>query len=367
MANDETGIVEVVNPFPVTPITSDINAGTVSIESERAIAEVKAAYTIAKMFPRNKFQAMEKILDTCKRLDFAQGALYAYPRGGQKIEGLSIRAAEVIANAWGNVRWGIKELSQSNGESEMLAFCVDLETNSESVQTFTFKHERYTTSGVKPLTDPRDIYEMGANYGARRLRARILAVVDRDVVAAAERQIRATLLASVSGDNRKSLPEKMAALVAEFGKIGVKVKLIEARIGHPIVDAVPDDWTDLATVYKSLKDGISHMSDWFDVPKTTTASEAAANIDKQLSKPSEPAQEAFTSADPTDGLRAKCKSLLETRFKSATARETFSKQHLGDTSVDAANVDQLTVLREALEATTTAGAAESSFDAAMAG
>ena len=348
MATKETDIMpHVENPFPVAQTDERLNIGTVSIESERAIAEVKAAYTIAKMFPRNKHAAMEKILEICRRADFAKTALYAYPRGNEKVEGLTIRAAEVIANAWGNIRWGIKELSQADGESEMLAFACDLETNSESVQTFNFKHERYTRNGTTKLSDPRDIYELGANYGARRLRARILAVVDQDVVAAAEKQCRQTMIAALSGDSKKTLVERAESLIQQFGKIGIKVKHIEGRLGHVIADITPEEYTDLGTIFMSLKDGISTAADWFDMPKSTTTSEAAKQLDDALAgKKAKPAD------NPEDDIRAelvaKAEKAVNTKYKEPVLRATFVKSQLGDIALAEASIDQLNALLDAI-------------------
>ncbi|MEG7697727.1 hypothetical protein U2181_15285, partial [Listeria monocytogenes] len=91
-----------------------------------------------------------------------------------------IRLAEVIARAMGNLEFGVKELARSQSVSEMQAFSWDLETNTRSSQNFQVRHERHTKQGVKPLTDPRDIYEATANEGGRRLRARLLAIIPPD-------------------------------------------------------------------------------------------------------------------------------------------------------------------------------------------
>ena len=56
-------------------------------------------------------------------------AVYNYPRGGQMVSGPSIRLAEVVAQNWGNLSFGIKELQQLPGESVAMAYAWDLETN----------------------------------------------------------------------------------------------------------------------------------------------------------------------------------------------------------------------------------------------
>jgi hypothetical protein len=324
---EDAQVARVQNPF--ASLTDErLNVGAVTIESERAIAQVKAAIMMARACPRNKFAAMEKIIDTCSRIEFAENALYAYPRGRERVEGLSIRAAEAIATAWGNIEFGIQELSQADGESEMLAFAWDLETNTRSSQTFRFKHERHTRDGITKLSDPRDIYETGANLGARRLRARILAVIDPDVRHAAEQQCKRTIAASVSGENKKSLSEKLDALVKEFGKRGIKVAHIEQRLGHPIKDTLPDEYTDLAMVFTSIRDGQSQPSDWFSVPKAAGASETAQEVEKMLTE-EKPASSAPTCDDCGKEVPAKLVDASLAKFNK-TYCEACQKKHEGE-------------------------------------
>ncbi|MDT1904179.1 hypothetical protein FPK34_26285, partial [Acinetobacter baumannii] len=73
-------------------------------------------------------------------------------------------------------------LSSENGESTVEAFAWDVETNTRQTKVFQVPHIRYTRNGSKKLTDPRDIYELVANNGARRLRACILGVIPGDVI-----------------------------------------------------------------------------------------------------------------------------------------------------------------------------------------
>src|SRR5690606_13682459 len=115
----------------------------------------------------------------------AQQAIYAYPRGPQTVTGPSIRLAEAMAQAWGNLDCGIREISQADGVSVAEAYAIDLETNIRISKTFHVRHVRDTKQGKKRLTDSRDIYELVANQGARRLRACILGILPGDVVDAA--------------------------------------------------------------------------------------------------------------------------------------------------------------------------------------
>ena len=60
------------------------------------------------------------------------------------VKGPSIRAAETLAKYWGNIDFGIKELSQNlnTHTSEVMAYAWDLETNTRQTKTFTVNHIR---------------------------------------------------------------------------------------------------------------------------------------------------------------------------------------------------------------------------------
>ena len=156
---------------------SSINQGTIAIEASRAIAEAQGKLVIAKRFPRDEVQSYAKAMEACQRPTMAAKAFYSFPRGGQTVEGPTIRFAEELARCWGNIDYGIKELSQDDGKSEMQAYAWDLETNAQSVQNFTNPHQREQGKKMVTLTSQRDIYENNANMATRRLRSRILAIL----------------------------------------------------------------------------------------------------------------------------------------------------------------------------------------------
>ena len=117
------------------------NHALVEVEQQRAIAEVQGAIILAKKFPRNPIEALDRILVSCQRPGLAEQALYSYSRGGTEITGPSIRLAEAIAQNWQNLQFGIRELEQRNGESTVEAYCWDTETNIKQTKTFQVKHE----------------------------------------------------------------------------------------------------------------------------------------------------------------------------------------------------------------------------------
>ena len=245
------------NPFAVSaPQTQAMS--TVQSDSQRAIAEVQAALVIAKQFPRNQIEAYDKIMNACQRSGLAQSAVYSYARGGTSVTGPSIRLAEMLAQNWGNIQYGIRELSSENGESTVEAFAWDVETNTRQTKVFQVPHMRYTRNGSKKLTDPRDIYELVANNGARRLRACILGVIPGDVIDDAVAQCERTIHASAD-----TSPEAVQKLVTAFEQFGVSKKDIEDFIQRRIDAITAANIVSLRKIFTSLRDGMSTPKDWF--------------------------------------------------------------------------------------------------------
>ena len=189
--------------------------------------------------------------------------MYEYPRGGTKVTGPSIRLAEAMAQNWGNLDFGITELEQRNGESQVMAYAWDLETNTRQVKIFSVPHMRSTKKGNVPLTDPRDIYERVANQGARRLRSCILGIIPGDVVDAAVAECQKTLITG----NTEPLIDRVRKGIKMFeDKFSVTQEMIEKYIGCKSEAFSENDMLRLNNVYRSLKDGMAKREDFFEVP-----------------------------------------------------------------------------------------------------
>jgi len=257
------------NPFGASTVpTRATNNAAADAGQQREIAEVQAAMVIAKRFPRDPIASTDRILQACTRPTLADGALYSYSRGGTDITGPSIRLAEAMAQAWGNIQFGVRELEQRGGESTVEAYAWDLETNTRQSKVFQIQHERHTKNGAKKLTDPRDIYELVANNGARRLRACILGVIPGDVTEAAVKQCEETLHA-----NADTSPDALKKLEAAFQGIGVPRDALEKFIQCRLESIRPAQIVRLRKIYASIKDGMSSPSDRFDIPEVSGLAE----------------------------------------------------------------------------------------------
>ena len=256
---------------PINIPVDTINQGTVAIEASRAIAEAQGKLIIAKRFPRNETQAYAKAIEACQRQEMASKAFYSYPRSGQTVKGPTIRFAEELARCWGNIDYGIKELSQDDGKSELQAYAWDLETNAQSVQNFTNPHQREVNGKMRTLTSQRDIYENNANMASRRMRARILAILPSWYVDACIKECEKTL----AGQNDMPLSDRVKKMVVSFAKFGVSQKQLEMRLGKKVENMDADDFVEYTGIYNAIRNGESKVSEWFDAePEATELTEA---------------------------------------------------------------------------------------------
>ena len=173
------------NPFgggsAVAPQHSSGNA-LMAAEMQRQIAETQAQFMMALHRPRVPMVAVDKMLLECQRPSLAEVALYSFSRGGTAINGLSIRALEMVARNWCNIKYGFRVLDRSAGRSVLQAYAYDLESNVPVERIFEVRHVRDKKGGAVPLTDERDIYELEANQAQRRVRACIEALIPGDVL-----------------------------------------------------------------------------------------------------------------------------------------------------------------------------------------
>lgn len=252
-----------------------LTTGTTQVEISRAVQEVQAAVLVAQKMPRDEIRARKRILDAAKRPTLAENASYCYPRGGQTVTGPSIRAAETLAKYWGNISYGTKELNQdlANHTSEMLAYAWDLETNTRVEKVFQVQHKRDKRSGSVMLSDSRDIYELTANQGARRVRACILGVLPSDIVEDFIKECDKTL----EGSNDVPLKDRVRAMIESFEKLGVTQDMIEQRLGCKADVIIPKQLADLRKVYTSIKDNFGKIGDYFKT-NDIKEPEAAENV-----------------------------------------------------------------------------------------
>lgn len=263
-------------------VSSFANHGAVAIEQERAVAEAQGKIFIAKRFPRDPNAVFEEVKLACQQHSLASVAFYSVPRGeGGSVTGPSIRLAEEIARAWGNLDWGHRELSRSEGKSEVEVYAWDMQTNTHSRRQITVMHVIDRRTGARPCKDQKEIDDLIANKASKQVRGRLLAILPKWLVEAAKDECRNTL-ASVNPDQLKN---RVTAMIEAFSKFGVTKDQIAEYLGHPIVAITGDDLAELTGIYNSIREG-TNPHEFFGKKDEPTVNTDDKNLNDALNSPS---------------------------------------------------------------------------------
>lgn len=231
------------------------------VDISRAIREVEAALTVAKARPRDEVEAYKNVMLACKRLSFAERAIYSYKRGKELVEGSSIKLAETIARCYGNLDYGWREVDRTVNKSILEAYCWDLETNTKKKMLFEVSHYRDTRDGRKLLESERDIYEHLANMASRRVRTCILSLIPPDLESDAKAACKAAMVAGMAGQNKIDYARKM---VTAFEELGVSHDQLKKYLGvEKVVGAHENQLVELRKIYAAIKDGVSSVKEFF--------------------------------------------------------------------------------------------------------
>lgn len=224
----------------------------------REVATVQGQILIAKRFPRDVDISLQKIERACSRTRLASLAVYQYQRGGTDITGPSIRLAEAVASAWGNVKYGFDVIEANEITNKVRAYAYDMESNVQAERIFSVSNFRFTRSGQYKMTDPRDIYENIANNASRRIRACILEIIPADVIEYAMECCDRT-----NSQDIEITPDSLDKLCAAFAEFGVTKIQIEAKIQRNLSSIGTAQYIQMRRIYASLKDGIAKADECF--------------------------------------------------------------------------------------------------------
>lgn len=284
--NQPATTADAVRPAPAP---GRVGQGT-AVEQSRAVAQVQAAVLVAQANPRSLSVARTEMQQSCGMMALAERAFYRFSRGGSTVQGPTVHLARELARCWGNLDYGIVELRRDDdyGQSEMLAFAWDLQTNARSSNTFIVPHLRDKRSGPERLVDARDIYENNANMGARRLREAIYSILPPWFVEEARDLCGATLR---KGDGRE-IEDRIAGAIRAFEAIGVTAGRLEQKLGRPSDRWTVHDIAQLLVTHRSIERGEVAIDEEFPAPRVTVDELVPAD-----STPP-PAEASYTDDDP---------------------------------------------------------------------
>lgn len=246
----------------VLPNPKAVSQGTV-VEQTRAAAEVAAAVSTARQFPRDMVRAVEQMRQACTQKSLADRAFYSVPRAGGRVEGSTVHLARELARCYGNLDYGIRELARDDDahQSEMQAWAWDQENNVRQSRSFIVVHARMKDKKRQALTDLADITNNNNSAAARALRECILTVIPVWFRDEAESVANKTL-----GGEAASLPieQQIAEATKHFADShGVTVDQIEKRLARPRTKWTVSDLATLRVINSELIRGEKTVDEEF--------------------------------------------------------------------------------------------------------
>lgn len=246
-------------------------------------AELKGAIVMAKKFPRDENASYNKLMKSCERPAFAEAATYQFPRGGQQISGPSVNLAREAARCWGNVRYGLIIVTDSEEEVHIRGAAFDLETNNAVAMEDKFKKLVYRRDGGWQKPDERDLRELINRRGAICVRNALLQILPPDVVDDAVSKAGLTLQQAAKGQLKQDRTKTIRSLLAAFDMLGVSKEMIEATLKHPVDIINEEELAKLRGIYASIADGNTSRDKHFEIPATKSTVEKGSISMDQLS------------------------------------------------------------------------------------
>lgn len=228
-------------------------------------SEVDMQIATAKQYPRDIQQALNRI-QTLATLDeeTAGDCFYTLRRGngGQVIEGLSVRFAEIIAGAWGNLRAQARIIGNDGRTITAQGVCHDLETNfAVSVEV----KRRITDKNGKTYNE--DMQVMTGNAAcAIAFRNAVLKVVPKSVTKRIIEQVK-----QVAIGQAMDLETSRSKMIAYFSRLGVNQPALFSYLGVKRVEDVDAQMIfELRGLANALKEGTTTIAETFQTASTNS-------------------------------------------------------------------------------------------------
>ncbi len=245
-----------------------MNNGIIEVQQAEIVQAMdKAAIDVqiatAKAYPRHLPTVLNNI-QTYATMDeeTAEDCFYALRRAGQNgqqlIEGLSVRMAEIIASAWGNMRVQTRIIANDGKTITAQGVCIDLETNvAVSVEV----QRRITDRQGRAFSEDMQVVT-GNAASAIAFRNAVLKVVPKAVTKKVVNEVK-----QVAMGKSLTLETSRQNLVAYYAKIGVTEEMLFGYLGITKRDEIDTDMVfELRGLANAIKEGTTTVQEAFVKP-----------------------------------------------------------------------------------------------------
>ena len=249
-------------------------------------SEVEAQISAAHRYPRSvgKFLKDAATLATMSE-EIAESCLYSLPRDGKQITGPSVRLAEIMASAYGNLHYGARIIEEGERDLTAQGIAWDVEKNIRvTVET---KRKITNRQGVRYKDDM--VIVTGNAAASIALRNAIFRVIPRSYIIQVYDAAR-----RVAVGDAKTLEVKRATVMERFEKLGVAKERVLGRVGKASVEDVGlEDLELLIGLGTAIKEGAQRIEEAFPVaaPAPASPSEDGRRISMKPSAKKDPAEE----------------------------------------------------------------------------
>lgn len=239
-------------------------------------AEIDTQIATAKAFPRSLTKFRDKALSMATfSEDIAAACTYALPRGGSKLEGPSIRLAEIVAASYTNVQYGGRVIANDGKMITAQGVCIDLENN---VKATVEVSRKITDKNGK--TYNQDMQVMTGNAAiAIAVRNAIFKVIPGALVSAIQDKAK-----EVARGTAETLVVRRDKAIAYFKSIGVKEEQLCAVLEIKKVGDIDLDKLETLTGMKTaIKNGEATVKSLFEADSPAENKDAVkkANENKE--------------------------------------------------------------------------------------
>lgn len=236
-------------------------------------AEVDIQIATAKQYPRHIPTVLNQIA-TLATLDTetAEDCFYVLRRGGANgsnaIEGLSVRMAEIIAGAWGNLRVQTRIIGNDGKTVTAQGICHDLETNvAVSVEV----KRRITDKNGRTFSEDMQVVT-GNAASAIAFRNAVLKVVPKAVTKRVIAEVK-----QVAMGRALDLETSRQRMVEYFTKLGVDEKLLLEYLELTKREEIDKEHVfELRALANAIKEGTTTVQEAFMQPVEERRQAAAA-------------------------------------------------------------------------------------------
>lgn len=281
-------------------------------------SEIDIQIATAKQYPRDLNAVLNKIA-TYATMDreTAEDCFYVLRRkdangNDNTIEGLSIRMAEIIAGAWGNLRVQTRIIGNDGRKITAQAVCHDLETNFAVCKTV---DRRITTKTGKTYSE--DMQVVTGNAAASiAFRNAVLAVIPKAVTKRVINEVKQVALGQAIDveTSRKNC-------LANFAKAGVTEAMICQYLGIKAITEIDKERLfELRATWNAIREGTTTVQETFVKPQLEAKAQEEAN------------KKTVTAADKAAAALAQATGTAPTNVDTQTGEIKETKENKKSTS-----------------------------------